>query len=85
MSEKATQVLSGNISVPTGLVLIALSGSLGAGGKAIMSEDVSAHDFASIVDEKIAAREEVIDLKLGSIVDRLGRMEDKLDELNKAP
>lgn len=85
MSDKATQVFSGNISVPTGLVLIALSGGLGAGGKAMMSEEISAQDFASIVDAKIAAREEVIDLKLVSIVDRLGRMERKLDELSEAP
>jgi hypothetical protein len=85
MPDKAAQVLGGNISVPTGLILVALSGGLGAGGKAMMSEDISAQDFARIVDEKIAAREEVIDLKLDAVVDRLGRMERKLDDLSEAP
>ena len=83
MPEESTKTMS----LQNVAALVVLSGGLGVGGTSIIgggSPD-SESRFASIVDTKIAAREEVIDLKLGAIVDRLERMEGKLDELSETP
>lgn len=85
---EAAKALSGDakssISIPTSLLFAVLAGGVGTvSGQ--MGEGVTADEVTKIVDEKIAAREEIIDLKLSAIVSGIDRMESKIDDYHKTP
>lgn len=73
-------VKGSTISIPTSLLFAVLAGGVGT-----VSGTIGGGMSSSDVSEAIAAREEVIDLKLESIVDAIERVEDKIDDYHKTP
>jgi|TARA_R110001583_G_scaffold66809_5_gene191656 hypothetical protein len=77
-------VKGSTISIPTSLLFAVLAGGVGT-VSGNLGGGISASEVSDMVDDKIAAREEVIGLKLESIVNAVERVEGKIDNFHKAP
>ena len=84
-TQSAVEAVKGSrISIPTSLLFAVLAGGVGT-VSGNLGGGISASEVSDMVDDKIAAREEVIGLKLESIVDAVERVEGKIDNFHKAP
>jgi len=72
-------VKGSTISIPTSLLFAVLAGGVGTVSGTI-GGGMSAAEVSEAIDSKVAAREEVIGLKLESIADALKRVEGKIDD-----
>lgn len=84
----AASISNGKISVPIGAVFLLLSGGLGAaaggGATGLFQHGLTAEQVADLVDDKWESKEEVLEIKLQTINEKLARIEDKLDQIQVA-
>ena len=77
-------IANGKISVPIGAVFMLISGGVGAaagGGANFLSDGITAEQVATIVDDRLEYKDEVLDIKLQTINEKLARIEGKLDQI----
>ena len=88
-TEAVTEVVSAakgsSISIPTSVIFALLADGVGTVSGHISGPSVTSAEVADIVDDKIAAREEITELKLSSIGEKLDRIEGKLDKFHETP
>lgn len=77
-------VKGSTISIPTSLLFAVLAGGVGTVSGTI-GGGMPAAEVSEAIDSKVAAREEVIGLKLESIADALKRVEGKIDDYHTTP
>jgi len=77
-------IANGKISVPIGAVFMLISGGVGAsavGGASWINGGVTAEQVAEIVEDSPETKDEVLDIKLQTINEKLARIESKLDQI----
>tara|TARA_Y100000310_G_scaffold290216_1_gene317219 strand:+ start:440 stop:727 length:288 start_codon:yes stop_codon:yes gene_type:complete len=77
-------ITNGKISVPIGAVFMLISGGVGAaagGGANFFNSGITAEQVATIVDDRLESKDEVLDIKLQTINEKLARIEGKLDQI----
>lgn len=77
-------IVNGKISVPIGAVFMLLSGGVGAaagGGANFFNSGITAEQVSTIVEDRLESKDEVLDIKLQTINEKLARIEGKLDQI----
>ena len=80
-------IVNGKISVPIGAVFMLLSGGVGAaagGGANFFNSGITAEQVVTLVDDRLESKDEVLDIKLQTINEKLARIEGKLDQIQIA-
>ena len=82
-----SSIANGTISIPIGAVFMLISGGVGAaagGGANFINSGITAEQVATIVDDRLESKDEVLDIKLQTINEKLARFEGKLDQIQTA-
>ena len=83
----ATSIMNGKVSVPISALMVLFSGGLGVaatGSANLFNSGITAGQVAIIVDDRLETKDEVLDIKLQTINEKLARIEAKLDQIQTA-